>query len=281
MPSVATLADILGQSLSHTIDRITTHLPSMLIAAAVAFAGWLLAKALSMAVERLIIRLDGLWHKLIAHLSRSPHEAHHLPASLIGTLVFWLLMLLTFTAAADVLGFNVFITWLKQLAAYLPVLFAGLLIIMAGLIAASLVRNLTAAAAASAHIQQADMFGRVAQGVVLASAFVIGVQQMGLDISFLVIITSITLGAMLGGMALAFGLGAKTIVSNALAVQQLRQLYEVGDAVKVHGLEGKILEITTSAVVLDTGKERVTLPARLFCEEPSALIGNQRRHETR
>jgi len=75
-----------------------------------------------------------------------------------------------------------------------------------------------------------------------------------------------------GGAALAFGIGSKETVSNILASYYLQKTYRVGQEVRIAGLEGRILEITSTAVSLDAPVGRVLVPARKFSEEASVLL---------
>ena len=66
----------------------------------------------------------------------------------------------------------------------------------------------------SARLAQATLLGRIAQFVIMITAIVIGVDQIGIDITFLSIIAAILLSTTLGAIALAFGLGARRHVEN-------------------------------------------------------------------
>ena len=46
----------------------------------------------------------------------------------------------------------------------------------------------------------------------------------------------------------------------------------MGQVIRVGGHEGRILEITPIAVILEVESGRVTVPGRLFDEEPSLLV---------
>jgi len=76
-------------------------------------------------------------------------------------------------------------------------------------------------------------------------------------------------GVALGAIALAFALGARSTVSNILAAHSLAQTYSSGDVIRIGTLEGRILQITRTYVVLETGEGTATVPARLFSEQVS------------
>jgi len=61
---------------------------------------------------------------------------------------------------------------------------------------------------------------------------------------------------------LAFGLGARTAVTNIIAAHYLRQIYRVGHSVKVGDVHGKIVEITNTAVILECTDGRAVVMGR-------------------
>lgn len=253
------------------VEPIAAYLPRILAAAAVLVAGWLLARLLRAAAVRLVTGVDRLWHAVILRSRLEQLQPRHPPAKIVGELVFWLTILFVVASAAEILGMGVFVNWLSAVAGYLPVFAAGLLIVLAGFVLSSLARDLVSSAAGTAGVAQGDLLGRVVQGLVLLAAVVVGVDQMGVDVDFLATVAAVAVGSVLGGGALAFGLGARSLAANVIAAQQVRKRYHVGDRIRVRELEGAILDIGTAAVVIDTGQGRVTVPAAIFDEEISVL----------
>jgi small-conductance mechanosensitive channel len=181
-------------------------------------------------------------------------------------------MLMFVTLTTEILGLGIFVAWLKEIVTYLPLAAAGLLIVLVGFVVSSLARDLVASAAASAGLTQSDLLGRAAQFVILLTTIIIGVDQIGIDIEFLTVVAGILLGSLLGGTALAFGLGARTHVSNIIAANQMRQLYEIGDKVRIGEIEGQITDITVSRVIVETSTGSVDVPAKIFDEQVTVIV---------
>ena len=116
------------------------------------------------------------------------------------------------------------------------------------------------------------LLGRVAQLVILVTAVVIGADQIGIKVTFLVIMVTVLASALLGGLALALSLGSRTYVSNLIGAHYLHQLFRVGQTVRIGSYEGRILEFTATAIVLETAEGRVNLPAKIYHEEPIVLL---------
>lgn len=141
-----------------------------------------------------------------------------------------------------------------------------------GVVVASLVGGITAAASASAGMSYAGAVGRGVQGLLLVLAILVGLEQIGVHGQLFVVLLAVVVGVVLAGAALAFGLGARTAVSNIVGSYYVAQTYRVGQTVRVGEFEGRIVRTTATAVVLDTKSGQVLVPARLFSEQPSVLV---------
>ena len=260
-----------GLGMNNILERIAHLLPNLLAAVALLLVGWLLARLLRL----LAIRAARLLETLLARLA-GPSGAERLrfgrPAALLGAVVFWLVMLVFVTSAAEVLGLQVFTGWLARLVDYLPTLAAGLLIVVAGYVLAGFVADLVGAAAARLPPAQRNALARLAQGATLVMAILVGADQIGIKITWLAILAAIGLSGLLGGVMLAVSLGARGYVANLIGAHYLRQAFEVGQRVRIAGFEGRILEVTPTALVLETGEGRVSLPGRVFNDEPIVLL---------
>lgn len=252
--------------------QVLAYLPRVAAAVLVLVFGWLLARWLRLLIERAIGRLDQLWQRLISKQGMEHLQSRHPPTRIVGQLVFWLLMLIFITLVAEILGLDIFGTWLKGVFTYLPLAATGLLIVLVGFVISSLARDLMVSAAASAGLSHGDLLGRTTQFIILFIAIILGIDQIGIDIMFLSVVAGIILSTMLGGIALAFGLGARTHVSNIIAANQLRQIYQVGDIVRIGDIEGRVMDIMVSRVIIDTEAGTVDVPAKIFDEQVTSII---------
>ncbi|MCB1710199.1 MAG: mechanosensitive ion channel, partial [Halioglobus sp.] len=176
------------------------------------------------------------------------------------------------TAALKTAGLTGVAAWLERVVDFLPGIVTGGLIILVGYILAGLVRDVTLAAAHSAEFTEAVVISRLAQAITLITALVIGLDQIGIDVSFLTTMLGISSAALLFGFALAFGLGARTLVSNLVAAHHLRDVLEPGQDIRMGDWEGTVLEVSSTAVILDTEAGRVSVPAKLYQEQAVVLL---------
>lgn len=193
-------------------------------------------------------------------------------SALAGRFMYWLIFLVFGAAAIEVLGLPIVSAAVEQLGSYLPHAVTALAILFVGIVVASLAGGVAAAAAASGGVQYAAAVGRAVQSALIILALLVGLEQIGIHGELVVVLLAVVLGTVLGSAALAFGLGARTAVSNIVAAYYVAQAYRVGQTVRVGDVEGRIVRTTSTAVVLDTKAGQVHVPARLFSEQPSVLV---------
>jgi len=261
----------LKELISHLTDRVVQWLPSLLGAIALLLAGWLLARLLRSLTRRLLQLFDAAMQRIFQRGSAAPAPTMIASSRVIGELVYWIVILLFLTAALHVLGVETFTAWMNRVLAYLPTLIVGGLIILAGFLVSSLARDVVIAAA-PLEAASRRLLGRATQLTILITAIVIGADQIGINITFLIIITSVLLATLLGGLALALSFGARTYVANLIGARYLRESYRVGQKLRIGEHEGRVLEFTLTGVVLETAAGRITLPGKLFQELPSVLL---------
>lgn len=271
MESYGNLSSALANAFSQVASRVAEYAPNLLGAAALLFAGWLVARLL----RGLAVKLMHVVELLLHRLSRG-QAARTIPSGsveIVGAILFWVVILFFAAAATHVLGLGAFASWLQGLVTYLPTLVAGVLIVVAGVLLAALARDLTLAALSTFPEQQRALLARIVQGTILVTAVAVGADQIGIRITFLVILAAVVTSAVVGGIALAVSLGARAYVANLIGAHYLRQAFGVGQRVRIGELEGTILELTAVSVVLETKEGRVSVPAKVYNEAPIVLVG--------
>lgn len=262
-------------SLVDTFEAFTAQFIALapLIAAAVAvlIVGWFVAHILRIWTRKLVRSLDAILP------SASPEDgAGHLKirrsyAVFAGNVVFWIVLIFFVATAANMLGWKMVSRWMDSVIVYLPNLVSGLLIILAGFLLSNIVRAGVLGAASSTGMAQGGTLARIAQIVVIFTTLVIGIDQIGINVDFLTNVLIVIVGVLLAGAALAFGLGAKTLVANIIGAQYLRKHCRIGEQMLTDGVEGIIVEVTQTCIVLDTEYGRSVIPAKKFQEQISSF----------
>jgi len=257
---------------SRVVQNFIEYLPQFVGGLLLLLIGWLVAKILRALTIRVAGGMDQVLDLLKLRKGPAKEAISATTASIIGAVVFWVVLLFFVTAATNVLGFEVFSSWLDQLVSQLPNVLAGALIVGAGFVLGNLARDGVIASMRTSQPRQRDLLSRIVQVSIITLFVIVGVDQVGIDITIVTTVVGIALAGLLFGLALAFGLGFRTIASNLIATRYLKTDYEIGNTVRIGEFEGKIIDFTLTSVVLNTPDGRMIVPARLFAEEASVRI---------
>ena len=257
---------------SRMLENFLEYLPQLLGAIAILIIGWIVARIARAITTRVAKSFDRLSNLVGLGKFFSGTRLNDAAITIIGNVVFWLVILFFLTSATNLLGLTMFSGWLDRVIGHLPNILSGALIIVAGLIIGKLVKDTVQTAARNMPSRQRALLARGAQIFTVATMIVIGIDQIGIDITVLITVIAIAVGALLGGLAIAFSLGARTLVSNLIGARYLNKDYRVGETIRVGGAEGTILELSSVAVVVETSDGRMTIPAKTFGEEASLLL---------
>lgn len=272
MDEVFAWMEVLNLTASNLLDQLIEYAPNLIGAAVIIFLGWIIARLLRAGTKRLATAINSSLSRLWKKSKTAHFRLSETFISLTSKIVFWVVFLFFAAFATRVLGLHAFSDWLDEIVAYFPTFVAGGLIIVAGFLFGALVRDLTMTGVASAGIKQSRLFGRIAQGTTIATAVVIGLSQIGIDVTFLVTLISIIVGSLLGSIALAVALGSKNLVKNFIGSHYIQKQFRAGQKARIGDKEGTILEFTATTVVLATEEGRLTVPAKVFNEESTLLM---------
>jgi hypothetical protein len=171
------MGDQLSQGLGDAWALITTFVPKLLGFLLVLLVGWLVAKALSKAVEILLAKVG--FGRLVERSGlggpRSPVDA----GKLIVQLVFYFVLLIALNYAFAVFGAgNPVSDLLNQVIAYLPRVVVAIILVLIASAIARVVRNLITGALAGR--QYGQLLGTVAYAFLLALGVIAALNQLGI-----------------------------------------------------------------------------------------------------
>lgn len=260
-------------SVTRVAAALYDYLPTIFGSLALLVIGWVVAAVLRGLTSYLASRaLQRLGRARAMQIRLQQSRVYASIPTVTSRIVFWAVLLFFIAAAVEALRLQAVSSVVSVFTAYLPRAVVGIVIVFAGMWAGELARTTLARGATRVGIAQADMIGRVAQTLVVFVAIIIAVEQVGIDSTVLVTSLVTLFGVTLGAAALAFGLGARGTVSNIIAAHYVRKAYRVGDSVRIGNQQGRIAEITHTAVLLETEEGRVMVPTRQFNEQVSILL---------
>lgn len=258
-----------------SFQSVVGYLPSLFGALAVLLFGWLLARVVRAASTRILKELNRVLERtfprgLLASV-RLPMGA----SAVLGEAAFWVVIFMTLTIAARTAQLPAISRWLNEIVSFLPGILFGAATIMIGYLISVVVGEQVTESARAAKSTQSALLGRLSQGVVFVIASIIGLDQIGVDVTVFVALAAVALGAVLVGFSIAFGLGARDYVSNLISARTVRQSLSTGLLVRIGETQGEVLEITPTEIALDTEDGRALVPARIAAQSGVVIISDQ------
>jgi hypothetical protein len=246
-------------SMEQVGNNLATLLPRILVAAGLLLLGWLVAKVLRAATRAMLARLG----RAVAR--RSP--GHERPgflegegATILARAVFWGVLFISAMFATEAVGLPVVSSWLASVTSFLPRILVALAVVVASVVAARMVQSFANRASKSLGGPDAERIGRMARAALLVLGFLVALQQMGINVSFVTTAFFIVLGGAVAGAALGFALGCHKLVSNILAMHYVRRGFRAGDGLRIGETRGKILRTTPVGIVVETEDGEANVP---------------------
>ncbi len=257
---------MLSESLASAYDKVWGLLPEILFAIVVVFVGWIVAVLIHHIVLWVLnfFAIDKLAAKTPLQSILRGIGITSGPSAIIGWLVFWMVVLLTLIVAADTLQLTQVSEGLSIVTGYIPQVIVSILIVIFGMLLAKFLQMLTLQAMGKMEISYKKYVGKAVQLTVLVFVFVAAIDQLGFSLHYVLngLVTIVSVLLLMVGIGAA--LGARTLIDNATACQQIRRQISLGDTVQIDGESGKVKEFTLTSVVLETAAGVKVLPAAHF-----------------
>lgn len=260
----------LVNAMSTMWNSVGVFIPRLFGALIVVLLGFVVAKLLDTLLSKLLAKL-GLDRLMVgAGLSKLLSRVGiQVPVStVIGKVVYWFVLLIFLVSAAESLGLERVSATLDVFALYLPKVFAAGLVLLAGVLLAQLAASLLRGAAEGVGLEYANSLGRIAQAMVIIISISVAIGQLEIKTDLLNNVIAIILVSIGLAIALAMGLGSRDIARQILSGIYVRELFEVGQTVRIGEIEGQIEEIgTVKTILLTDSGEMVSLANRLLLEQ--------------
>jgi len=211
-------AVIVGSLQDLWIGAIKT-LGSIVGALVVLIIGLIIASGLAALVERVInlIKLDkalvGLG--LEEYFNRAGLRINS--GKFIGKIVYWFLVVVFLLAAADILGFYAFSSFLSDVLLYIPNVIVAVLIMLAAVIVGNFLKHLVRASVKSAKLHAPEFLASLTWWSVFIFGFLAALSQLGVAVAIInALVTGFVAMLALGG-GIAFGLGGKDYAASLIS----------------------------------------------------------------
>jgi len=206
-----TSVEVLQNSFLGLWESTIDFLPNLLGAIGVFLLGLIVASVLRKVVVKAIklLRVDEISTKLELKQTFQQHGIRLHIGNLLGWIVKWFIIIVSLIAATDILGWDQVTDYLKQVVLYVPNVIIAIIILLAGILLATFVRNLVKSAVEAASLASADFLSGIAKWAILIFSFMAALVQLQIapELINTLFMGLVAMLALAGG--LAFGLGGK------------------------------------------------------------------------
>jgi hypothetical protein len=211
-------SDLVWAALADLQTRLVLILPgvlAMLTLAVVGLAGaWIAAR-----VTRRVAQAVGFDRRaerwgIVAALTRA--GLRRPPSQVLGLIVFWTILVLFLSLAIDALAFPSTGRLTEFMFSWVPRVMGSALILLVGWLVANFLGEGALIAAVNARVPEARLLARAIRWGVLLFASATAIIHLGIGKEMVLIGFGITFGGLIFALALAFGLGGRTLARRIL-----------------------------------------------------------------
>ncbi|MFN3581548.1 MAG: mechanosensitive ion channel family protein [Pseudomonas sp.] len=250
--------------------KMAAFIPNLLAALLIVLIGFVVAKVIDTLLSKGLAKLglDRLMtgagvNKMLRRIGIAAPVS-----TVIGKIVYWFIVLTFIVSAAETLGLARVSSTLDAFTLYLPKVLGAALILLAGLLLSHLVNGVVRGAAESIGVDYAAGLGRFVQGLLVIITVSLAIGQLQIETALLNTVIAIVLVSFGAAAALALGLGSRQVVSQIIAGIYVRELYQVGDRIRIDDLEGTIEEIgTVKTQLLDDQGQLISIANRALIDQ--------------
>jgi len=264
MDFVNQILQAIAVAFGDVVGRFLTTLPALFAALIIIILGWIVGVLMARGLTRLlrVVRFNELAQKagIEQFLQRAQIKLD--PSGALAALVKWFIILLFLVAAANTLGWPQVSQFLNRILAYLPNVAVAVIILIVGLALAGFIRDMVRGAMASAGAAErsADVIAGATYWLFAIITALTALNQLGIAITLSETLYVALFGSIAAIIALAFGLGGRTLAGDLVAGWTLSAQFDEGDEVTIGEDRGIIVRVGPTSTTIKAKQKEIILP---------------------
>jgi small-conductance mechanosensitive channel len=264
MDFVNQILQAIADAFGDVVGRFLTTLPALFAALVIIILGWIVGVLVAKGLARLlrVVRFNELARRagIERFLERAQIKLD--PSGALAALVKWFIVLLFLVAAANTLGWPQVSQFLNQILGYLPNVAVAVIILVVGLALAGFIRDMVRGTVAStgAAEQNVNLIAGVTYWLFATITALTALNQLGIAITLSETLYVTIFGSVAAILALAFGLGGRTLAGDLVAGWTLSAQLNPGDEVTIGEDQGTVVRVGPTSTVIKTKQKEIILP---------------------
>lgn len=204
-------AEVFIQSYKTFFQQLAEFLPSLLGALLVLIIGWIIAKIFRALCVKLLklIRFNVVTEKARVDKFLADGGVKKSTIEIIGSLFYWLIMLIVILTAFNSLGLSAASELFNQVFLFIPNIIVAVLVLILGLFLANFLSQAIVTYLKNIEIDNADSIGKLTNYAIIVFVISVALTQLNIGKELISNAFLIVFSALCLAIALAFGLGGK------------------------------------------------------------------------
>src|ERR1700676_4368835 len=213
----------LTQALHDLARGFAHYLPRLIVMLILAFMGWVIAYLVKVILRSILqfMKFDKLSES--ARASQLPNKgARPAATEMLSRFVFWVTWLGFILLGVSVLGILGLQEQIARFFLFLPRLFVAMFILFFGLLAASFFSRAALLAGVNANVPSPRVLSLAVRSIIIVFVLSIVFEELGLAEQTMLVAFGIVFGALMFGLAIAFGIGGRGLARRFLEKRFVR-----------------------------------------------------------
>ena len=191
--------------------QLGEFLPKLIIAVIILLGGWLLAKAIQLAVVKGLksINFNVVTERAGIDSFLQQGGARTDTIDILGVLVYWLVILAALMIAFNSLGLALVTELVGRIAMFVPKVMVAVLVLVFGAYFSRFIDNAITTYGKNVGLTDAEMLGRLARYAIMVFVVLIALEQVQVATELVRLTFLILLAGVVLALALAFGIGSQ------------------------------------------------------------------------
>jgi len=218
MSVITNLGVAIISSLATALALVFAFVPRLIGFLVILLIGWAIAKGLEKGVTLLLRRVgfDRVGQRIGLDRMEQQLNMRMDASSLLGKVVFWFIFLIFLIPAFNALELVAVSGLLNGLVSYVPNIFVAIVVLLLGMLVASLAYDVVVAAS-SRRMKNPRMLGNVVRYFIVGFSVLIALEQLGIAPQLISILFTAVVGGAALALGLSFGLGGRETAQRLLS----------------------------------------------------------------
>lgn len=260
------------------IAKFALAIPNIVGAVVVILVGWMIAKLLSKALEKIFesLNIDRLGEKINETEFATKANFKLKLSKFLSKLVYYVLMLVFLMAATDVLGMPIVSEMVGNLIEYLPRLLSALVLFILGIYLSEFVKNIVFATCTALGIPSAKIIANFVFYLIFLTLTISALGQAAIETSLITSNLTVILGGVILAFSIGYGFASKDTMANFLASFYSKNKIKVGDYIGIDGVKGRVVSMDSTSLTLQGDGKLIVIPLMKLTSEKVEIFSNDR-----